>query len=128
MQIVATTHSLVTAQQAPEGSLFYLQREANRVRLHSFSGDPRKLLVNQLLMTEAFGGQSDESLKVETLKSEFRQLAAKPRRNKKDEQRMTDIVDVIGQRPALDNESAWMNEKQMKILERLEQIVDEKSE
>jgi len=128
MQIIVTTHSLVTAQQTPEGSLFYLRREDGPVRLHTFAGDPRKLLVNQLLMTEAFGGQSDESLKVEEMKSEYRQLAAKPRPSSQDREKMATIVDAVGQRPLSQHEGAWMNEKQRQILERIERIVEEDSE
>jgi hypothetical protein len=85
-QIVATTHSPLTAQQAEEGELYALKREKKKVILVPFSGDPSKMLVHQILMSPVFGLPTDESVKVEEAKSalrsqrvrQFSQSAKKP--------------------------------------------------
>lgn len=71
-QIVATTHSPLTAQQAEEGELYALKREKNKVSLVAFNGDPSKMLVHQILMSPVFGLPTDESVKVEEAKSALR--------------------------------------------------------
>lgn len=72
-QIVATTHSALTAQQADRGELFALRRDENQmVQLLPFAGSPRTLLVNQLLMTPVFGLDTDESLAVEQAKEAYK--------------------------------------------------------
>lgn len=71
-QIIATTHSPLTAQQAEEGELYALKREKKRVTLVPFSGDPSKMLVHQILMSPVFGLPTDESVKVEAAKSMVR--------------------------------------------------------
>lgn len=74
-QVVATTHSPLTAQQADEGELFALKRNSdNRVELIAFRGSPRSLLVNQLLMTPVFGLETDESYEIQQTKKEYEVL------------------------------------------------------
>lgn len=69
-QIIATTHSPLTAQQAGEDELYALRRtEDGPIELLPFRGSPRNLLVNQLLMTPVFGLDTDESLEVELSKA-----------------------------------------------------------
>jgi len=77
-QVVATTHSPLTAQQAGEGELFALQRNSkNIVELIPFIGSPKALLVNQLLMSPMFGLTTDESTEVEETKEQYAQLKAR---------------------------------------------------
>ena len=78
-QTIVTTHSAITAQQSSEGELHYLVRGENGsgARLESMVAEPSRLLVNQLLMTDAFGLASDESLEVEGRKLEYRALRDK---------------------------------------------------
>lgn len=74
-QIVATTHSPLTAQQAGEGELYALKRTSNhKIQLLAFEGSPKSLLVNQLLMTPVFGLETDESLDMEQTKNEYDRL------------------------------------------------------
>ena len=40
-QFVVTTHSPMTAQQAGEGELHCLTREAGKIQLYQFSGNPK---------------------------------------------------------------------------------------
>ena len=77
-QVVATTHSPLTAQQAGNGELFALKRrQDNSVELISFQGSPRSLLVNQLLMTPVFGLETDESYEVQQSKKIYETLKQK---------------------------------------------------
>ncbi|MDO9254463.1 MAG: AAA family ATPase [Bacteroidales bacterium] len=74
-QVVATTHSPLTAQQADEGELFALKRNSdNLVELVAFRGSPRSLLVNQLLMTPVFGLETDESYEIQQTKKVYEVL------------------------------------------------------
>lgn len=76
-QFVVTTHSPMTAQQAGEGELHCLTREAGRIQLHQFSGNPKTLLLNQLVMTPVFALDTDESKAVEDMKNRYRHLRDK---------------------------------------------------
>jgi predicted ATP-binding protein involved in virulence len=77
-QVVATTHSPLTAQQADTGELFALKRNDNNVvEIIPFNGSPKSLLVNQLLMTPVFGLETDESYEVQQAKEEYDLLKSK---------------------------------------------------
>ena len=78
LQFIVTTHSPLTAQQAGEGELFYFRRQAGRVGVESFHGSPRRLLLHQLLTTDAFGLDTEESLEVATQKARYRELRDMP--------------------------------------------------
>jgi predicted ATP-binding protein involved in virulence len=74
-QIIATTHSPLTAQQAGEGELYFLRRAVTGpAELEQYQGAPNKLLIHQLLMSPAFGLTSMNSKEVEDLKEEYRSL------------------------------------------------------
>jgi predicted ATP-binding protein involved in virulence len=78
LQVIATTHSPLTAQQVNEGELFALKRDENgKINIIPFIGSPKSLLVNQLLMTPVFGLESDESYEVENAKKTYRALESK---------------------------------------------------
>lgn len=76
-QIVATTHSPLTAQQAEEGELYALKRENKKVDLVPFVGNPSKMLVHQILMSPVFGLPTDESVEVENAKAAVRKRRLK---------------------------------------------------
>lgn len=75
-QVIAATHSPLTAQQAGEGELYALKRDAetSKISIIPFIGSPKNLLVNQLLMTPVFGLETDESLEVERIKKTYDQF------------------------------------------------------
>lgn len=76
MQVIGTTHSPLTAQQAGEGELFALKRENGKIELTPFIGNPSNLLVHQMLMSPVFGLETDESFEVEHQKEAYRTLKA----------------------------------------------------
>ncbi|MEO8111052.1 MAG: ATP-binding protein [Ginsengibacter sp.] len=76
-QVIATTHSPLTAQQAEEGELYALKRENKKVVLVPFVGCPSQMLIHQILMSPVFGLETDESVKVETAKEKVREVRLK---------------------------------------------------
>ncbi|WP_165246790.1 AAA family ATPase [Paludisphaera soli] len=79
-QILATTHSALTVHQAGPGELFVLKRDGDHAppTLHPFEGEPRKLMLHQLLVSPLFGLETVDSRPVERMRSEFRELNDKP--------------------------------------------------
>lgn len=74
-QIIASTHSPLTAQQAGEGELIVLSRNPNnQIEAHLFEGTPNKMLLHQVLLSPIFGVGSDESYETEQLKTEYENL------------------------------------------------------
>lgn len=77
-QIIATTHSALTAQQAEKGELFILRKSGrNKIEVDSFRSDPTKLQINQLLTSNLFGLKSSRSKKVEDLVIKREQILEK---------------------------------------------------
>ncbi|MCF3640625.1 ATP-binding protein [Rhizobium sp. TRM95111] len=123
MQLLVTTHSVVTAQQAAPGALHYCIRRDRDVRIEPFTADPRTMLLNQLIATEAFGNASDESLQVEHDKEAYRALHRKETKSAEDMAHMAAISERLGQRPESDREQALLKSDQIEILRKLEETL-----
>ena len=119
MQLVVTTHSVVTAQQAPEGSLFFLQRGTDGVGIQGFAGDPGKLLVNQLLMSEAFGHAVDESLVVEQAKERYRAVARRDASQPEMAAAKAEVEKTIGSDYGVGDDKAFLTPDQRRLLEKI---------
>ena len=78
-QVIATTHSALTAQQSGEGELFVIHRAGKNKRpaLVPFVGEPRRMMLHQLLMSPMFGLESMDSVEIEQARSGVRALANK---------------------------------------------------
>ena len=78
-QFVATTHSALTAQQSGEGELYVIRREGKQQRpaLVPFVGEPRKMMLHQLLMSPMFGLATMDSVEVENARAVVRRLSTK---------------------------------------------------
>ncbi len=114
MQIIATTHSPLAAQQAGENEVFALRRnEENKIEVIPFVGSPRKMLINQLLMSPVFGAVNDEALSVEKTKNEIRVSNTTQKKRGLEQE---NIKEMLPERPYL-----AMSEEQKDLLERLEQ-------
>lgn len=94
-QIVATTHSPVTAQQAQSGELFSLHRKGKKVSIEPFVGDPRALLLHQLITSDLFGVESDESLSRQKMKSRYEKLAGLKRLSKAQKTELAEIKEEL---------------------------------
>ena len=104
-QFIATTHSALTAQQCGEHELYVIRREGDRQlpTLVPFIGEPRKMMLHQLLMSPMFGLQSLESVEVEQARSAVRQLSTKKTPlSKREEQLMKDLSKVLVDAPSWD--------------------------
>ncbi|MEL7002750.1 MAG: AAA family ATPase [Bacteroidota bacterium] len=119
-QVIATTHSPLTAQQADEGELFALKRNAeNIVEIVPFEGSPKSLLVNQLLMTPIFGLKTDESYAVEQAKSEYESIKSKGATALGDEEKLTEIKRTLKENlPKRSISTA--SDKEISLLEKIE--------
>lgn len=75
-QFIATTHSALTAQQCGEGELYVIRREGaeQRPTLLPFVGEPRRMMLHQLLMSPMFGLATMDSVEVEQARSVVRGL------------------------------------------------------
>lgn len=78
-QFIATTHSALTAQQSGEGELFVIRREGPKQQptLVPFVGEPRLMMLHQLLMSPMFGLESMDSVAVESARNTARKLHTK---------------------------------------------------
>lgn len=118
LQLIVTTHSVITAQQTPENSLFYCVRQGKeKPAIVQFEGDPGKLLLNQLIVTEAFGNVPDESVDLEASRNRYRSLHRKKRKSAKDRVEMEDLADAIGAAPEDPSEDIVLSEQQRKIMQ-----------
>lgn len=119
-QIIATTHSPLTAQQAGEGELFTLKKDENgKVEILPFHGSPDKLLLSDLLTAkDAFGLDTTESLKVENLKNRYRELKSNTQRSENEEVELQKIQDYLQIIPNSKG-SAYFSEEHYKLLQEI---------
>lgn len=120
-QVVATTHSPLTAQQADTGELYALKRnESNTIEIVPFIGSPKTLLVNQLLMTPVFGLETDESLEVETTKKEYDNLKLKEDSLSEGEKEKLQAVKTKLKKTLPKRKMPLTTQKEMALLEKIE--------
>ena len=100
LQIVATTHSPMTAQQAGPGEVFVLSRRASGTppELRGYEGDPGRLGLHQII-EPFFDVDTVDSERIATLKDEFRTLAEKKKRSRRDEERLEDLRAQLADAP-----------------------------
>lgn len=121
-QVVATTHSPLTAQQADTDELYALKRNANNlVEIIPFIGSPKTLLVNQLLMTPVFGLETDESYEIQQTKEEYEFLKSKgDSLNNNDEAKMKAVKQKL--KASLPKRTFTVSsEKEIDLLEKIEE-------
>ena len=124
-QFVATTHSPMAAQQAGEGELHYLLRERGKIRIYPFSGAPNTLLLHQLVMSPAFGLDTDESKPVEDMKNRYRALRDKADLSAKEKAELDKLTTVITELPLGGRASMILSEEHEQLLRKIEQELQE---
>lgn len=122
MQLVATTHSPLTAQQANEGELYALQKEKNKVSLVPFVGIPKNLLINQMLMSPIFGLSSDESFEVEQKKNTYRKLKEKNNLSETEKLNLSKLTNEITDLP-IQRTNSLLSEEDKALLNDIKQAV-----
>lgn len=120
-QVVATTHSPLTAQQADAGELFALKRNDNDVvEIIQFVGSPKSLLVNQLLMAPVFGLETDESYEVQQAKEEYEFLKSKGDNLNKDDKEKLNVVKKKLKSKLPKREAPESSKKELELLRKIE--------
>jgi hypothetical protein len=122
-QILATTHSLLTAQQVDREELYLLERsgKSGHPDVVPFCGSPRELMVHQLV-GPFFGLKTTDSLYVENLKAEYRQLRDKKRRTKTDTTRLKELEAIIRDLPDWNRSVVWKTQHSRMLMEVLSSI------
>lgn len=83
-QILATSHSPLTAQQSGPGELHTLRRSdtaARSVSIERYAGEPRSLLIHQLMLDPIFGLNTGDSRSVELLRQRHAELSKQKKRS-----------------------------------------------
>ena len=119
-QFVATTHSPMAAQQAGEGELHYLLRERRKIHLYPFSGAPNTLLLHQLVMSPAFGLDTDESKSVEDMKNRYRSLRDKADLSAKEQAELNQLKVSLTELPTGGRSNMKLAEEHEELLRRIE--------
>lgn len=102
-QIVATTHSPMTARQAGPDEVHILVRPRAEVppELQPYEGAPDRLGLHQLI-EPFFDVDTVDSESLATCKDEYRKLMAKKRRSADEEQRLAELRQQLADAPAWD--------------------------
>lgn len=120
LQFIVTTHSPITVQQAGKGELHHLERVSKGIELSVYDGSPKTLLLHQLVMSNLFGLESDESRETAAKKTEYRKL----RRKKKDltptqQKRYAKLKQEISQMPTIQRSQSAVTTAQIDLLNEL---------
>ncbi len=119
-QFVVTTHSPLTAQQTGVGELYYLERADDGVHLREFAGEPRRLLLHQLLMSDAFGVSSDESRQQQAMKDSYRQLRDKSGKTAAEKRHLETLAAAVRELPDPIRTNSLVNEETLSLLRKIE--------
>ena len=124
-QFVATTHSPMAAQQAGEGELHCLARERGKIHLYPFSGVPNTLLLHQLIMSPAFGLDTDESKEIEDMKNRYRALRDKADLSSKEQAELDKLTTAITELPLGGRADMTLSDEHAQLLRKIEQELQE---
>ncbi len=116
MQLVATTHSPFTAQQLTEGELYTIDRIKGKPTLEAFTGNPQKLLLHQLIMSEAFGLDTDESVHVTMLRENYNRLRNKKRKTAKEKSDIKKLEVELKETHATSYSNSIITEKDRELI------------
>lgn len=125
MQVIATTHSPLTAQQAGEDELYALKKTNGNVVLVPFIGSPRNLLVHQLLLSPVFGLETDESFVVQKQKEKYQALKAKKKHSAQEKNELISLSTELKQRTIQRTNSLFSSDDK-KLLREIKQAVSKK--
>ena len=124
-QFVATTHSPMAAQQAGEGELHYLMRERRKIHLYPFSGAPNTLLLHQLVMSPAFGLDTDESKAVEDMKNRYCHLRDKADLSSKEREELNKLTAFLTNLPTGGRSNMQSSDEHTQLLQKIEKELRE---
>ena len=119
-QFIVTTHSPMTAQQADDGELYCLMREAGDIQIYPFAGTPKKLLLHQLVMTPMFGLDTDESKEIEDIKNRYRHLRNKAEVSVEELAELKQLTDFLTDLPIGGRSNMKISEEHAELLRKIE--------
>lgn len=120
-QIIGTTHSPLTAQQADEGELYALTRTGRKIELVAFRGTPNKMLIHQILMSPVFGLETDESVKIEEAKTKVRKIRSKGKVSAKDKSNIKKYSKILDATPVNVRTNALLSSDDLELLRTINQ-------
>lgn len=126
LQVIATTHSPLTAQQADENELYALRRDKKEVELIPFRGAPNKMLLHQILMSPVFGLETDESLEVEEAKSQVRNASLKKKKTPGDRKTIAGASKQLGDSAINIRSNSLLSENDLTLLQNINQELKSK--
>ena len=108
----------MTVQQTDEGELYLLNRKKNgEIEIKQHEDAPKYLPLNELIVSQIFGLETDESLELTEKKKKLDALHAKKKKSKSDEKALQSLEEELLARPMSFKED--LTAKQMELLERL---------
>ena len=121
-QIIATTHSPITAQQAQEDELYYMERESptSPPKLHKYRGNPSQLMIHQMLNNPAFGNPTIDSYAVEQKRKEYIQLNVKSNRTSRENAKLKALNQELGDLPTISMSGQDDDNSVMSLLRKIE--------
>lgn len=125
-QVIATTHSPMTAQQADVNQLHYMTRQDGRIEIEQFTGNPRSLLINQLLMTDVFGLESDESLEVQEKKNRYSELRDKEPLSPDESREFDQLKTYLSERPTGGRSNMRLQKEEKELLQQVMKELQER--
>lgn len=120
-QILATTHSPLTAHQAGRGELFFLRREEGAPVLHPYEGSPRRLMLHQLLVSPIFGLETMDSERVEEMRLRYDELKGRSRNGDEDRE-MARLADELSDLPEF-RSNTDLDRQRVEVLEEIAHVL-----
>ena len=127
-QVIATTHSPITAQQANENELYYIERRGKSLKLHQFTGVPMAMLLHQLVMSDIFGLASDESVVLEKKKARYKKLCKAKQLTDTEKKEMEKLEKELRDMPVLQRGNLTVQEEHLKLMEQIQKDLSEHRE
>ena len=117
IQLIATTHSPFIAQQLSENELFTLNRnELDDINLIQFEQAPNRLLIHQVVMSDMFGLETDESMETEQMKHTFDTLNSSENLTETDKQKLEQMEQQLQELPVNIHQNTFYDKEYMKLL------------
>lgn len=116
MQLIASTHSPFTAQQAGEGELFIIKRARKLLKIEPFGGNPQELLLHQIIMSDVFGFQTDESVHIEKMKKEYIRLNKTKTKSTANLKKLEKIKEKLNDVPRASYSNSMISEEERNMM------------
>jgi energy-coupling factor transporter ATP-binding protein EcfA2 len=126
LQVVATTHSPLTAQQSKRGELFTLRRPAPRDRsvLVPYPGEPSQLMIQQFVTGPAFGIATVDSADIESKRQRYRDLRDLSPRSREQQEEFDSLRALLEDLPDMAEGVSKSDRKHAAVLAKIYQALE----